>query len=39
MQAILLHDGPGAEAHAVIQDFQALTAAQKQSILDFLRSL
>jgi len=39
MQAILLHDSPGSEAHTVIQNFQALTAAQKQSLLDFLRSL
>jgi CxxC motif-containing protein (DUF1111 family) len=39
MQAILLHDSPASEAHSVIQNFQALTAAQKQSILDFLRSL
>jgi CxxC motif-containing protein (DUF1111 family) len=39
MQAILLHDSPGSEAHAVIQNFQALSAADKQSILNFLRSL
>jgi CxxC motif-containing protein (DUF1111 family) len=39
MQAIQLHDSPGSEAHAVIQNFQALSAADKQSILNFLRSL
>ena len=39
LQAILLHDSQGSEAHAVIQSFQALTPPQQQSLLDFLRSL
>jgi CxxC motif-containing protein (DUF1111 family) len=39
LQAIQLHDSPGSEAHAVVQNFLALTSAQQQSILSFLRSL
>jgi CxxC motif-containing protein (DUF1111 family) len=39
LQAIRLHDSPGSEAHQVVVNFQALTADQKQDILNFLRSL
>jgi CxxC motif-containing protein (DUF1111 family) len=39
LQAILLHDSQGSEAHNVIANFQALTADQKQDLLNFLRSL
>jgi len=39
LQAIQLHDSQGSEAHAVIQNFLALSAAQQQSIVNFLRSL
>jgi CxxC motif-containing protein (DUF1111 family) len=39
LQAILAHDSPGSEADAVIDIFSALSTAQKQDILDFLRSL
>lgn len=39
LQAILLHDSPGSEAHTVIANFQALAPDQKQEILDFLRTL
>jgi CxxC motif-containing protein (DUF1111 family) len=39
LQAIQLHDSPGSEAHGVIQNYQKLTAAQKQDLLNFLRSL
>jgi CxxC motif-containing protein (DUF1111 family) len=38
-QAILLHDSQGSEAHQVIQNYQVLTAGQKQDLLNFLRSL
>jgi CxxC motif-containing protein (DUF1111 family) len=39
LQAIQLHDSQGSEAHTVVQNFLALTTAQQQSILNFLRSL
>jgi CxxC motif-containing protein (DUF1111 family) len=39
VQAIELHDSPGSEAHATILNYQALTASQKQDLLNFLRSL
>lgn len=39
MQAIQSHASPGSEANASVAAFNALTAAQKQAILDFLRSL
>ena len=39
LDAIQQHDSPGSEAHAVIGNFQALTASQKQDLLNFLRSL
>lgn len=38
-QAIRLHDSQGSEAHGVIQNYQSLTPAQKQDLLNFLRSL
>src|SRR5215510_554360 len=39
LQAIQAHGSPGSEANAVVNRFNALTASQKQAILDFLRSL
>jgi CxxC motif-containing protein (DUF1111 family) len=39
VQAILQHDGQGSEAHQVIQNYQALSAQDKQDLLNFLRSL
>ena len=39
LQAILAHSSSGSEAVNVITAFQALTASQKQDILNFLRSL
>jgi CxxC motif-containing protein (DUF1111 family) len=39
VQAITLHDSQGSEAHQVIQNYQALSAQQKQDLLNFLRSL
>ena len=39
LDAIQQHDSPGSEAHGVIANFQALTASQKQDLLNFLRSL
>jgi CxxC motif-containing protein (DUF1111 family) len=39
LEAIHLHDSPGSEAHQVILQFNALTPAQTQDLLDFLRSL
>jgi len=39
LEAILAHDGPGSEADAVIGQFVRLSPAQKQDILNFLRSL
>jgi len=38
-EAIQLHDSPGSEAHQVVGNYQNLTPAQKQELLDFLRSL
>lgn len=38
-EAILLHDSPGSEAHFAIENYQKLTADQKQDLLNFLRSL
>jgi len=38
-QAITIHDSPGSEAHGVVANYQALTPAQKQDLLNFLRSL
>jgi len=37
--AIRAHSSPGSEATAVVQAFEALAVADKQAILDFLRSL
>jgi CxxC motif-containing protein (DUF1111 family) len=39
VQAIQLHDSPGSESHAVVVNYQGLTADQKQDLLNFLRSL
>jgi CxxC motif-containing protein (DUF1111 family) len=39
LQAIEAHAGPGSEANTVIRQFNALTTAQKQDLLNFLRSL
>jgi CxxC motif-containing protein (DUF1111 family) len=39
LQAILAHDSSGSEAALVTEVFEALPAAQKQDILNFLRSL
>jgi CxxC motif-containing protein (DUF1111 family) len=39
LQAIQAHASPGSEANAVLGVFNALTASQKQDILNFLRSL
>jgi CxxC motif-containing protein (DUF1111 family) len=39
VQAILAHDSQGSEAHLVIQNYQGLSAGQKQDLLNFLRSL
>jgi CxxC motif-containing protein (DUF1111 family) len=39
LEAIRTHDSPGSEAHNVIMNFGALTADQKQDVLNFLRSL
>jgi CxxC motif-containing protein (DUF1111 family) len=38
-EAIRLHDSPGSEARQVIQNYQALTPAQREDLLAFLRSL
>jgi CxxC motif-containing protein (DUF1111 family) len=38
-EAIRLHDSPGSEAHQAIVNYDALTPAQKQDVLNFLRSL
>jgi CxxC motif-containing protein (DUF1111 family) len=38
-QAITLHDSRGSEAHGVVQNYQGLTAGQKQDLLNFLRGL
>jgi hypothetical protein len=39
LAAILAHSSNGSEANAVVQAFNRLNVTQKQSILDFLRSL
>jgi hypothetical protein len=39
LQAIVEHSSNGSEANAVVQQFNALSVADKQAILDFLRSL
>jgi len=39
LAAIQAHDSQGSEANAVIQQFNALSAAQQQDLLNFLRSL
>jgi CxxC motif-containing protein (DUF1111 family) len=45
LQAIYAHRSPassqfpGSEANAVINNFQSLSASDRQAILDFLRSL
>ena len=39
IQAILMHDSPGSEAHQVVGNFQDLTSSQQQDLLHFLRSL
>jgi CxxC motif-containing protein (DUF1111 family) len=39
LDAIAEHASSGSEANAVIASFNALTTAQKQDILNFLRSL
>jgi len=39
VQAIQLHDSPRSESHAVVLNYQGLTADQKQDLLNFLRSL
>jgi CxxC motif-containing protein (DUF1111 family) len=39
IQAILAHQSPGSEANKVIANYLALTEAQQQDLLNFLRSL
>jgi CxxC motif-containing protein (DUF1111 family) len=39
LQAIAQHASPGSEANAVITNFNALSATDKQNLLNFLRSL
>jgi CxxC motif-containing protein (DUF1111 family) len=39
LEAIAAHQSTGSEANGVIQSFNGLTDAQKQDILNFLRSL
>ncbi|MFN7922153.1 MAG: di-heme oxidoredictase family protein [Bryobacteraceae bacterium] len=39
VEAVRLHDSPGSEAHAVVTGFNALTPAQRQDLIAFLRSL
>jgi CxxC motif-containing protein (DUF1111 family) len=39
VEAIRVHDSQGSEAHQVIGNYNALTADQKQDLLNFLRSL
>ena len=39
LQAILAHASSGSEANGVVARFNALTASQKQDVLNFLRSL
>ena len=38
-EAIRQHDSPGSEAHQVTLNYNALSAGQKQDLLNFLRSL
>jgi CxxC motif-containing protein (DUF1111 family) len=39
LQAIRAHRGPGSEANAVVNQFNALSPSQMQDLLNFLRSL
>jgi CxxC motif-containing protein (DUF1111 family) len=39
VQAILLHDSQGSEAHQATLNYQGLSVSQKQDLLNFLRSL
>jgi len=39
MQAIQAHASTGSEANTVISNFNSLSVAQQQALLDFLRSL
>ena len=39
VQAILQHASQGSEANTVINNFNQLSAADKQALVDFLRSL
>jgi CxxC motif-containing protein (DUF1111 family) len=39
LQAILAHESQGSEANRVVETFKGKSAAEKQAILDFLRSL
>jgi CxxC motif-containing protein (DUF1111 family) len=39
MQAILAHESAGSEANQAIQNYQGLSASQKQDLLNFVRSL
>jgi CxxC motif-containing protein (DUF1111 family) len=39
IEAILAHQSQGSEANIVIGNFQSLTNAQEQDLLNFLRSL
>jgi CxxC motif-containing protein (DUF1111 family) len=39
LEAIRNHESSGSEANGVVQQFRALTPAQVQDILNFLRSL
>jgi CxxC motif-containing protein (DUF1111 family) len=39
IQAILDHASPGSEANQVVQNYESLSAADQQALIDFLRSL
>ena len=39
LEAIAAHQGPQSEANGVIRNFNELTEAQRQDMLNFLRSL
>ncbi|MEZ5399443.1 MAG: di-heme oxidoredictase family protein [Bryobacteraceae bacterium] len=39
VEAIRMHDSPGSEAHAVVDNFNALPAASQQDLVEFLRTL
>ncbi len=39
LAAVLAHASPGSEANSVINNFNALSASQKQDVLNFLRGL